>query len=466
MRITKAFSAVVVAMAATLSMTGCSKGSSSSNPYEDVDVTSEVRDKIRENALKSDLLPDVELENKTIKWLSDWDINPDASGKTKPIDVVVFEEKYGGKIEWIQCTYDNRYEKLAEMINSGEGVDFFYAGNMDAFPKGAIKGMFTPVDDYVDFDSPLWQSVQDVNDSLIWDGKHYCTVLQTMGDSVSCIYNRKTIQEAGLEDPADLYARGEWNWDTFESMLQSFVDVENQHYGIDGWWYEFGLMATTGVPAVEIADGELISNIGDPAMERVQNFMYDLNTTNCIAIGVGDYGWTAHPEYIGDGKMLFYPVGLYEFYCESSQWKKKFGDDAFFVPMPKDPDADDYYIPVGIDGYMFIKGGQNPEGVARYLDSKRFTLLDEETKEIADKQFKEDYGWTEEMVEMQHSMQELADNNPFLDLSRGVNADCGELLDNSLRLTGRGVPWSETYDEVSKALDTYLEEANSEKSGN
>ena len=36
-------------------------------------------------------------ENKTIKWLSDWDINPDGSGKTTPTDLAVFQERYDGE---------------------------------------------------------------------------------------------------------------------------------------------------------------------------------------------------------------------------------------------------------------------------------------------------------------------------------------------------------------------------------
>lgn len=459
MKKTMAFISALLMAAAALSLTACGD-KKSSNPYADADIDPALRKEIRENIEKSDLLEDTELENKTIKWLSDWDINPDASGKTKPIELVVFEEKYGGKIEWIQCTYENRFEKLAETLNSGEGIDFFYAGNMDAFPKGAIRGMFAPVDDYIDFSSPVWEGVKDVNDSLIWNGQHYCTVVQTTGDKVGCVYNKKTIQEAGLQDPADLYARGEWTWETFQTMLKSFVDVKKQQYGIDGWWFESGLMATTGVAPVSIDDGFLVNNLSDPAIERVQNFLYELNTTGSIAIGVGDYGWQAHPEYIGEGKLLFYPVGLYTFYAEPSQWKAQFGDDAFFVPMPRDPNADNYYVPVGMESYMFIKDGSNPEGVAKFLECKRFMLLDEGTMTIADNQFKEDYGWTDAMVKMQREMQTLADENPFLDFSMGVSTDCGELLDDSLRLTARGVPWNETYDSVNAALDMYLADAN------
>lgn len=450
----KAFICAILALASMLAVTSCGKeeDSSSVNPFANFDFTEEGRKQIKEYAQNSDLFTVKELENKKIKWLSDWDI--------KPTEKVVFEEMYGGEVEWIQCTFANRYEKLAELINSGDGVDMFYAGNMDAFPKGAVRGMFAPVDDYIDFSSPLWEDVQEVNDSLIWNGNHYCTVVQTTGDKVACVYNKKTIAEAGLEDPADLYERGEWDWDAFEGMLQSFVDVENQHYGIDGWWYEFALMATTGVPPVTIEDGKLVSNIGDPAMERVQDYMYDLNQTGCIAIGVGDYGWTDHPEFVGEGKVLFYPVGLYTFYTDAEDWKAQFGEDAFFVPMPKDPNADDYYVPVGMEAYTLIKGASNPEGVARYLDCKRFTILDEGTKALADKQFKEDYGWTDEMVEMQKSMQELADENPFLDISTGISTDCGNLLDSNLRLSSKGTPWNETYEAIYATLDTYLEEIN------
>lgn len=461
MKKTMAFISALLMTAATLSMTACGDNeSSSSNPYADVDVDEDVRNEVNQAAWNSDLLEDIELENKTIKWMATWDINPDASGKNKPTELVVFEEKYGGNIEYHQVTWENRYEKLAESISSGEGIDFFYAGDMDAFPKGAVRGMFSPIDDYIDFDDPLWEGVKEANDDMIWDGKHYLAIVQSVGDKVACVYNKKTIEEAGLDDPAELFYDGEWDWNAFKSMLQSFVDVEKQHYGIDGWWFEFALMNTTGVPAVSIENGKLVSNIGDPAMERVQNFMYDLYTTGCIAIGVGDYGWTAHPEFVGEGKVLFYPVGLYTFYTEEKQWKTTFGEDAFFVPMPKDPESRDHYIPVGMESYTFVKNGANPVGVAKFLDCKRFAILDEDTKAVADQQFRDDYGWTDEMVEMQRAMQDLADENPFFDLSSGVSTDCGKLLDDSLRLTARGTPWNETYDAISATLQTYLDEVN------
>lgn len=441
-----------------VSLTACGEKKNVSD-IKDVDPI--VRKAIAENASASKLLTG-ELENKTIKWLSPWDINSSNNeGKSTPAFLVAFEERYSGKIEWYQCTHDERYDQLAKAINGDEGIDFFYAGDLDAFPKGAVRQMFIPSDDYIDYDSPLWDGVRELNDSFIWNGNHYITATRISGDNCGVIYNRKTVREAGLEDPAELYRNGEWNWDTFENMLNKFVDSENQRYGIDGWWFEFGLMATSGVPAVSMENGILINNLSDPAMERVQNWIYNLYNNDYIAIGSEDYGWNAKPAYIGEGKTLFYPCGLYQFYMKADEWKRTFGDEVFFVPMPKDPDSEEYYIPVGMEAYAFVKGGKNPEGVAKFLECKRFVLDDAETLAIADKQMKDDYGWTDEMFEMKNSMQSLAEANPVIDLSKGVSADCGELLDNSLRLTARGTPWSETYDSINAVVDKYIEEVNS-----
>ena len=458
MKKTKAFIAAILVASASISATSCGSKDSGKKKY-DKDLDTSTRDTIKNLAMEDERLTG-ELENKTIKWLSTWDINPDGTGKNVPIELAVFQERYGGNIEFYQVDWENRYEKLAECINSGEGIDFFPANDKDAFPKGAVRQMFVPIDDYIDFSSPLWEDVQEFNDNVQWNGSHYMAVVQPTGDNCAVIYNKKTIQEAGLEDPADLYAKDEWTWDAFEDMLNAFVDPASQHYGIDGWWFEFGLMNTTGVPAISLENGMLVNNLGSEGMERAQNFLYDLYSAGNIAIGSGDYGWEAKPSYIAEGKTLFYPCGLYEFYMESKQWKKNFGEDAFFVPMPRDPDADDYYIPVGMDSYVFVKGGSNPEGVAKYLDCKRYTLLSSDVRDIADKQMVTDYGWTQEMVDMKNSMQELAEANPIIDFSTGVSADCGELLDNSLRNSARGTPWNETFDTINSTVDTYINDIN------
>ena len=453
----KRYMASLTAFAAVFSLFSCQNNAKKSTVNKDLDP--KIREELNDIVSNEELLTG-ELENKKIKWMATWDINPGPTGKNVPIELALFQERYGGEIEYYAVTWENRYDKLAAAIQSGEGIDFVSASDSDAFPKGA-KGMFAPIDDYIDFDSPLWSDVKDVNDSIMWNGNHYVAVVFVTGDNCAVIYNRDTIEEAGLEDPAVLYEQGNWTWDTFEDMLIKFVDKDNKKFGIDGWWFEFGLMSTTGVPPVTIENQKLVNNLGAPAMERVQDYLYELYNKDCIAICTESFGSKDMPNYIGEGKTLFYPCGLYQFYCEPEQWQKKFGENAFFVPMPKDPEADEYYVPTGMDAFVMVKGGQNPEGVAKYLDCKRYTLLNDKVRSIADEQMVEDYGWSQDMIDMKDSMQSLAEENPVYDFSKGVSADCGEILDINLRNCARGIcPWNETYDSIFSAVDQIIKEVN------
>lgn len=436
-------------------LTAC--GDSDNNLLRDLDP--ETRAYIKDVAMKDENL-NGELENKTIKWLATWDINPDGTGKNVPVDLAVFQERYGGNVKYYPVSYDERYEKLAQYINSGEGIDFFSGSDMDAFPKGAIKEMFVPVDDYIDFSSPIWEEVKDVNDSFIWNDKHYMTAVSVSGDGCAVIYNKNTIAEIGFEDPAVLLEKGQWTWDTFEQMLDSFVDNDNQKYGIDGWWFEGAFVQTTGVPAIELENGKLVNNLAEPSMERVQNWLYKLSANGHIAIGSKNYGWTEHPEYIGEGKLLFYPCGLWKLYSAPENWKTVFGEDIGFVPMPKDPQADNYYIPAGIDSYLFVKNGDNPEGVAKFLDCKRYVICNQKLREIYDSQTRADFGWSDEMYEMKEKMNEIALENPRFDFSQGASFDIGEKIDEGLRQSSYGIPWSETFNSIYPAVQTLIDEIN------
>jgi multiple sugar transport system substrate-binding protein len=94
--------------------------------------------------------------------------------------------------------------------------------------------MFVPYDDYIDLDSDLWKDVKAANDAMVWNDKHYMAIVEVTGDQCAIIYNRKTMDENGLDDPAELFEKGKWDWDAFEDMLSEFVDTSDERYGIDG----------------------------------------------------------------------------------------------------------------------------------------------------------------------------------------------------------------------------------------
>ena len=98
-----------------------------------------------------------ELENKTIKWFSFYDpFHATTSGNTKALSLELFETKYGGEIEYIQTTWENRFNDLSTKIIGGDGVDFIAGGDLDSFPRGVPNGQYQSFDQYMDWSNPLW----------------------------------------------------------------------------------------------------------------------------------------------------------------------------------------------------------------------------------------------------------------------------------------------------------------------
>ncbi len=467
MNTTKRIMAMLLAISCTMPLLACGKDDEdSSSSFVANSIDEEERNAISDIANQEgidDMLTYTTLENKTVKWMANWDINPDETGKAESVELTLFQEKYDGVVEYYAVDWSTRYDSLATAIVGGEGIDFFPAGDMDAFPKGAIKGMFVPVDDYVDFSTELWEDVEDANDALLWNGNHYIICTEVTGDNCAVIYNKQTVADAGFTDPAELLEKGEWTWDVFYEMMENFADPENGTYGIDGYWTEKGLSLTTGVPYIGLEDGVLVNNLKDSSIERVNTLMYDMYTNNLI-LNRADFNWEIQTQFIGEGKTLFYPCGLWTLYREKPQWVGDFGEDVFFVPMPRDPEADEYYIPAGLDGYVMCKNGSNPEGVIAFAECKRLALMDETAQEIGSNKLKNEYGWTDEMIEMKATMQEIAQENPVFDFFACVTADLTTVLDSEqtgirASLSG-GILWSETMNNCYDFVDTVINETN------
>ncbi|MFT3950595.1 MAG: extracellular solute-binding protein, partial [Oscillospiraceae bacterium] len=426
MKKVKRLLALTIALSSVLSVTACGDKDSSGDSKADVSNLNESQAAAVEKA--RDSLPKVTLENTNIKWLAHYDINP-GNGQVEPADLHLFKEAYGGTIEFIQTTYGERYNTLAKLVLDGNAPDFFPADDMDTFPKGAIENMFQPIDDYVDVNSDLWKDQKASLDQFSLGGKHYVAVVQTTPNYI-CVYNRNTIDKMGVTDPAELFADGKWTLDKFQEYCEDFTNADEDKYGVDGYWYVYALEETCGVPFIGIKDGKIVSNVSDPAIEKIQNFMYDFQknslcypraTNNWQTRGAGETG-----NGIGSGLTLFVPVGIWALE-NSPDNTKLFGDmaagDIMFVPMPKDKDSDTYYMSSRVNGYNICKGAPNPQGVAAYLNCKRVALLDDGVSAISTEQLKDQYKWSDDMIAMRETVYQMAAEHPVFEFSSGVSKD-------------------------------------------
>ena len=462
--------AMAVAVMSVMSLGACGNSDSSaavsSNPG--VALDSEKAEQL-ESAVEDVDWGNTELANTTLKWLAHYDINP-ADGKTEDPAIKLFKDKYNGSIEWVQATWETRYTKLASLVSSNDSPDMFPSGDMDAFPRGAIAGMFQPIDDYVDLSTEYWSDVKNACDVFTVGGKHYVAVIEVVPDIV-CIYNTTFVEEHGYEQPADLYAEHEWTWDKMREMAIDFSDVDKEMYGFDGWWWWKAFSHTTGVPIVGYENDQLTNNLENADILKAENYIYDLTKANVKypahlnnwhVRGPNDEGTIG----LGQGLTLFCPCGLYEIEDAPAN-TELMGDisagEVMFVPMPSQ-DGSDPYMQSRASGYLLVAGSKNPEAFAAFMLCSRVATMDESVKAIYLSTLTEDYGWTQEMIDMREECYRLAAEKPVFEFGDAISQEFSDvyanITDATSKTNGDEKTWAEVISENNNGVNYYLDNAN------
>lgn len=267
--------------------------------------------------------------------------------------------------------------------------------------------MFVPVDDYIDYDDPLWAGERDyAYNYYSIQGRPYVIVYDNTYDNI-VVYNRRVMNELGYEDPAELFYNDEWTWDVFYEMCVDFTDPDEDMYALDGWYYSLALMHSCGESIVtyNTETQQFESNIDSPAIERAASLLYDLSKNSCL-YPVWDHGWsTREGNGIKQGLRLFYfgysTIIWGTVDVISTNWGDVTEGEVMFVPLPRDDDVDGNYYTESIPtGYAIIQGAKNPEGVALLAACMRFKVVDPTVVSLDRRQLEETYLWTEEMLDM------------------------------------------------------------------
>lgn len=457
----KQIAALALALVCLAGTTACSGNTATATQATTTAVTTTTPPatfKEEDAAAIAEIVSDVEkLENGTVKFLSSWDINP-ADGKPKTVALEMFETQYGGKIEYIQTTWDDRYSSLAKLVAAGDSPDMFSAEDLDIFPKGAVKNMFRAMDDYIDYSAEMWDPMRNVNELFAYNGKHYVAAISTDA-GVVMIYNKRVIEENGLDDPAELVEKGEWNWDTFYDMMIKFCDRDQGKFAIDGWWFEGAFSLTSGRSYIGMENGKLVSNLDDRLISKVQEFMLNMKNQD-LPYPKSEHAWQICPSNIGDGKTLFYPCGIWALYEKDlSNYGEM--DEIMFVPMPRCPDADAYYLPTAIKGFSMCAGATNPEGVAAYINCAMACRDNETAIEIGKKQVFEDYNWTQEMYDMLLKTQEMTAAHPMIEYYQAVSDDLYDTINNPMKESyNAGISWTQTKESIKLSVQAELDLVN------
>lgn len=414
----------------------------------------------------------------TVKWFAHYDAfqNYD-EGEIVALGAWTFKEKYNGSIEWVETTWGARWDDLALNVMSGTPADLF-PGETAIFPNNVIKGMFQPVNDYIDYDDPLWSGMKDYAYNYFnLGGKIYAAVIDTDFGTV-VPYNRRIMDEYGFEDPAELFYNNEWTWDKFYQMCADFNDPDEDRYAVDGWFWSAALIYSAGKTVIELDTDtcQFYSSADDPALERAADIVYQLNRNECVYPRWTQPNWStrnggAEGAGVKEGSCLFWPVGLYVLSGSGTTvetigatWGDMKSEEIMFVPMPRDPNGNgEYYIQASPFAFVIINGAENPEGAALMCQCTRFKTMDPIVNQIDKRQLKEKLLWTDEMLDMRETCMKLANGeHPIVDYGDGMGQQLATISGDFMGLgTMRDAQsWAQLKEANSERLQHFIDLLN------
>ncbi len=464
--------ALLLVVLMIFALVGCNK-----NKRQIVEVTLSTEDSEAILAAAGITLPDVTevlAAGSTATWFAWYDpFHNYDEAEIVNTGFFTFREKYGCEIEWIETDYFERNDDLANLVLSGNSPDFAPAGYgaTATFPLDCIKGMYIPVNDFVDYDDPLWAGITMKDYYKL--GENYFAIVTNIDPSNVVAYNRRVMEEWGFDDPAELYYNNEWTWDVFYNMCMDFSDGDENRYALDGYAYNGAFVESTGQMYLgKDENGMFYSNIDAPEIERAQTMLYDLVKNDCT-YHEGTSRWALRNNGtfgagLKEGLCLFYIIGTSFFTGTVEEISAIWGDvtqgELMFAPLPRDDDGDgNYYMASGPVGYMLVSGGTNHEGAALLASCERFKILDPTVIDIDRKQLEEIYLWNDEMLAMYDEQFVIAARTPVVNYSGNLQDQLNSALaalGDGINRTNEPATWGQLKEQYGETIEYYLEELN------
>ena len=384
-------------------------------------------------------LPAIEVKNHTLKILGH-----DADGMEDRCSAELLEEYYG--ITDVQITAVPPAEKRTRLLNAVMSQDSFDIYWDDFAPTLISGGYVVPIE--VDMSLALWDEVSASNEQYMWSGKRYYVVPGFARQS--CVYyNKSMFDEAGETYPTELFDKGEWDWNKMLELAETLTIDSNR----DGTPEQYGLaneepehiLYTTGKHFITfMPDGTARNNIQSPEVARAVAYNQKMIQSGTLVPANGR-------QAFGEGSVAM---------CIGHRWysngyaKLIKTDSVGFVPLPRDPDADQYYTELEGGGIFIPKGAPNKEGAIAALHTFRYTMLsDEYRRSLYERDIENGY-WTEEL-------QKEMEKNALCDagvLRNWEGFGMGDHYSDIYSRPSSGEPWETIAAELAPKIDAKIKE--------
>ncbi|MDE7326840.1 MAG: extracellular solute-binding protein [Lachnospiraceae bacterium] len=326
------------------------------------------------------------------------------------------EDKYNVRIEYINLTWNGIMESINTSIMAGSPDCDIYEADLQFGIPAIMNGYAMAIEDYASPNDDIFTD-QVVFRYLDVPGmdKHYMFQGSALDLGAYPLgFNMNLIDEAGLENPQDLYDRGEWTWNKFAEYLRILTkdtdgDGNPDQYGLTGWWTTMFnyLMMSNGTHVASGAQETLSS----PATIEVLEFMYQIYQTDKTAKPWNPDDWDANNVF-SDGKVAFWVSATW---IQKGNSSSDLGFEFGIVPWPVGPSGNqdtNSQIAVAGNWSMIPAGVERPELV--YQVYKEYSNWYD-----GDLEYRDDTEWSEDMMETERNfsyLKMMGSTTPWFDL--------------------------------------------------
>ena len=381
-------------------------------------------------------LPAIDVKNPVLKVLTH-------DAQTMGYAEATLKDTYG--ITDVQITTVAPAEKRTRLLNAVMSQDSFDIYWDDFAPTLITGGYVVPIE--VDMSLALWDQVAASNEQYMWDGKRYY-VVPGFARQACVYYNKSMFDEAGETYPTDLFDKGEWDWNKMLELAETLTIDSNrdgtpEQYGL-GFDEPEHLLYTTGKHFYTfMPDGTLRNNIQSPEVARAVAFNVKLLQSKTLVP-------SAARQTFGEGSVA---MCIGHLWYASGYGKLVRNDEIGVAPLPRDPDADDYYTELEGDGIYIPKNAPNKEGAVAAMHAFRYTMLSKKYRESMLEKDIEKGTWSEELQEQMEKSMTL----------KGVLRNWGtiDITDHWGDLWSRpnsGEPWETIAAELAPVIDARIKE--------
>ena len=275
------------------------------------------------------------------------------------------EKYYGIKVKQTMVTQETMQDEIAKSILSDQPFDLV-ASDTQIFPNLVAQGVMEPLDNCIDYSTPMMSKLKSVYESHAFRGKHY-TIPWVVGQAANLFYNIEMFEDAYLDldgdgkkgdTPYSMYQNGTWTWENFLKAAKEMTVTDKNGkvmtYGLASRaWTDHQLMYITGESIVKESGKKLVSNLSSSNFQRIYSDYTSLILDSKVVSRGGDadsYGMFDK----GSAAMLLAPS-----HCASGSYFSKIfkSQNVGIAPMPKDSKSSTYYVPgVSVSFYVLLGG--------------------------------------------------------------------------------------------------------------